>query len=101
MRDGDKNGFWHSMEQGLLYVQSRLQRRILLTFRPCSLPSITQHIPWFAKLLRGFPIVGNGMRGFIEFGVAEAQKRASLELKKKDFFYHLVYFYLVHCFQPS
>lgn len=55
-----------------------------------SLPSITQHIPWIAVALRSLPFFGSGMQTLTRFGVFHAKRRAALQLKNKDLFYHLV-----------
>jgi hypothetical protein len=55
-----------------------------------SLPSITQHVPWIAVVLRSLPFFGSGMQALTRFGVFHAKRRAALELKKKDLFYYLV-----------
>ncbi|KAF8958558.1 cytochrome P450 [Flammula alnicola] len=73
MREGDIHGYLRCMGEGLY------------------LPSILQHIPWSAKLLRSVPIINAGMQKFINFGVAQGLKRASIEMKRKDLFYHIVF----------
>ncbi|KDR72623.1 hypothetical protein GALMADRAFT_757265 [Galerina marginata CBS 339.88] len=51
--------------------------------------SITQHVPWISKLIRSLPIVNGYIQKFITEGIAEAMKRASAEITRKDLFYHM------------
>ncbi|KAF8970538.1 high nitrogen upregulated cytochrome P450 monooxygenase 2 [Flammula alnicola] len=71
MREGDKDGCFRSMEAAMY------------------LPSITQHVPCISKLMRYFPIINGGMTKFIKFGMEHALRRYSLEMKRKDLFYHM------------
>ncbi|KAF8153962.1 cytochrome P450 [Crassisporium funariophilum] len=71
MREGDKYGYFAGMEKALY------------------LPSITQHVPWIATTLRGTPYVGTGMQNFIKFGIEQAIRRSTMEMKRKDLFYHI------------
>ncbi|KAF8182926.1 cytochrome P450 [Pholiota molesta] len=71
MNEGDKDGYFHAME-GAMY-----------------LPSITHHVPWISKFMRHFPVVNGGMTHFIELGMEKALTRYTMEMKRKDLFYHM------------
>ncbi|KAH7915810.1 cytochrome P450 [Hygrophoropsis aurantiaca] len=71
MRDGDKDGLWHSMETAIIY------------------PAMCQHIPWFSPILRILPFVGAPMRAFAKFALHHATVRSTKEPKRKDLFYHI------------
>ena len=56
-----------------------------------SLPSVIQHIPWLAPLLRGIPFIVNGTRTLRLFAIKQSQKRAAqLVVNRKDLFFYLV-----------
>ena len=55
-----------------------------------SLISITQHIPWIAKITRNLPLVNRAMARFIKFAVTKAFMRYNMDMKRKDLFYHMV-----------
>lgn len=63
---------------------------VLSTNLGVSLPSITHHIPWISKFMRYFPVVNGSMTRFIEFGMEKALTRYTMEMKRKDLFYHMV-----------
>ncbi|KAH7931073.1 high nitrogen upregulated cytochrome P450 monooxygenase 2 [Leucogyrophana mollusca] len=71
MRDGDKDGLWHSMETAIIY------------------PAMCQHIPWFSPILRVLPFVGAPMRAFAKFALHHSTIRSTKEVKRKDLFYHI------------
>jgi len=73
MRDGDDDGILPNMRRGFY------------------LPSITQHVPWLAPLLREVPFFGSDSRTFRLFAVKQAQKRAAqLVVDRKDLFSYLL-----------
>jgi hypothetical protein len=56
-----------------------------------SLPSIVQHVPWLAPLLRVVPFFGNDTRALRSFAFKQFQKRAAqLVVNRKDLFSYLV-----------
>ncbi|KAF8970540.1 cytochrome P450 [Flammula alnicola] len=68
MRDGDKGGLWENMEAGLF------------------LPSILQHIPWVAPVIRATPFVGASIKKFATFAVKQATLRCTKVVQKRDLF---------------
>ncbi|KAH7915811.1 cytochrome P450 [Hygrophoropsis aurantiaca] len=71
MRDGDKNGFWHLMEDAIFY------------------PAMCQHVPWFSPILRILPHVSAPMKAFAQFALHYSKLRATKDVKRKDLFYHI------------
>ena len=56
-----------------------------------SLPSIVQHVPWLAPLLREAPFFVNDTTTFRSFVIKQSQKRAAqLVVNRKDLFSYLV-----------
>ncbi|KAF5310744.1 hypothetical protein D9619_007782 [Psilocybe cf. subviscida] len=71
IKEGDKDGAFHSMEKALV------------------LPGIAQHIPWAYKFVRSLPGMGTSLGKFIEFGMGHALRRFRMEVKEKDLFYYM------------
>ncbi|KAJ7174134.1 cytochrome P450 [Mycena crocata] len=72
MRDGDKDGLWHTMEHGLY------------------LPSLTQQIPWCMGFLPYFPMVGQEMKALGKFAFDQAKRRFQEGSVHNDLFYYLM-----------
>jgi len=71
LRDGDKNGFLHTMTSGLY------------------LPALTQHIPWCMDALIHTPFVGKEMKQLAEFAFTQVVRRMKEGSVHDDLFYHL------------
>ncbi|KAJ7157762.1 cytochrome P450 [Mycena filopes] len=72
MRDGDKDGLWRTMEDGLYF------------------PALTQQIPWVVSFLPYFPKVGKEMRALGEFAFDQAKRRVQDGSIHNDLFYYLM-----------
>ncbi|KAF8816493.1 cytochrome P450 [Phlegmacium glaucopus] len=73
MRDGDGDGILPTLKRGLF------------------LPSIIQHVPWCAPLLRTIPFFGNDTRSLRLFAIKQSQKRAAQPVtNRKDLFSYLL-----------
>ncbi|KZT11544.1 cytochrome P450 [Laetiporus sulphureus 93-53] len=70
--DGDKSGLWHILESGLY------------------LPSLTEQIPWIAKIIIYLPFVGKQMKTLGQFAYQQATRRLNEGSPHKDLFYHLL-----------
>jgi len=73
MRDGDDDGILPKLQKGFF------------------LPSVVQHVPWLAPLLRVVPFFGNDTKSLRSFAIKQSQKRAAqLVVNHKDLFYYLL-----------
>lgn len=90
MKEGDKDGVFHSMEKALVYVDPFCSLPVLITDCPISLPGIAQHVPWAYKFVRSLPTMGTNLGKFIGFGMGHAIRRFGMEVKEKDLFYYMV-----------
>ncbi|KAJ3478916.1 hypothetical protein NLI96_g9421 [Meripilus lineatus] len=71
MRDGDKDGLWKVVEDGL------------------SLGIIFEHLPWLSRLVRGLPGVGEDTKRMRSMGIRRAEERMKQGSTVKDLFYYL------------
>ncbi|KAH6904455.1 high nitrogen upregulated cytochrome P450 monooxygenase 2 [Coprinopsis sp. MPI-PUGE-AT-0042] len=71
MKEGDTQGAWKMMEDGLAG------------------PAITGHIPWIMSLLKSLPAVTAERDKFTAFGSLHAKKRIKMDTKEKDLFHYL------------
>ncbi|KAJ7167773.1 cytochrome P450 [Mycena filopes] len=72
MRDGDKDGLWRTLEDGLYF------------------PAMTQQIPWVVSFLPYFPTVGKEMRTLGSFAFNQARRRLNEGSIHNDLFYYLM-----------
>ncbi|KAI0786227.1 cytochrome P450 [Abortiporus biennis] len=71
MRDGDVDGYWKLLEDGL------------------SLAFLLDHLPWIGYYIRNIPGVGEDLKRMRAMGIERATVRANAGSHSKDLFYYL------------
>ncbi|TFK27312.1 high nitrogen upregulated cytochrome P450 monooxygenase 2 [Coprinopsis marcescibilis] len=71
MRDGDIDGIWQMMEEGVI------------------LPNIVGQIPWAWVMIKPLPVIAAKRNDFTSWARTQAQLRLEMDTRKKDLFFHL------------
>ncbi|KAF7378106.1 hypothetical protein MSAN_00234800 [Mycena sanguinolenta] len=72
MRDGDKDGLWHTLERGLY------------------LPALTEQIPWCVGFIPYLPMIGKEKNALGKFAFNQATRRLQAGSVQNDLFYYLM-----------
>jgi len=71
LRDGDKDGLWHLLEGGMRTA------------------TILGHVPWIVPFVKPLPGVGEDLKQFRIFGIAQAIRRKKEGSQIRDLFHYL------------
>ncbi|KAJ6480316.1 cytochrome P450 [Mycena sanguinolenta] len=72
MRDGDKDGLWHTLERGIY------------------LPALTEQIPWCVDFIPYLPMIGKEKNALGRFAFNQATRRLHAGSVHNDLFYYLM-----------
>ena len=107
MREGDKDGVWGLVKDGMRYVAAShpisstflSECAFLCSFSHNSTAVLYEHVPWLGYYTRNFPTLIRTLIRLRQMAAARTTARYNNGSKVKDLFYYLVsHLFILHSF---